>query len=352
MAPKPAGNPRVRGVDAVTRSSFALVSFRRRWIAVVLILIVCATATALAQDEKTVERAIKAPLASRSLLLDAARAGDALVVVGERGHILISSDAGATWRQADVPTRSTLTGVYFHDRNLGWAVGHDSVILRTSDGGASWQRVHWAPEDNSPLLDVWFADAKKGLAIGAYGGCWTTVDGGTTWTRHAISEDDFHLNQIARGGNGRLYIAAEAGHVYRSDNDGETWTKLASPYAGSFFGVLPLEGDTVLLFGLRGHLLRSEDGGQSWTAIETGTVAMLNSGIRLPDGRVVIVGLGGVVLVSDDSGRTFKLRQQSSRAGIQGLVDAGNGQLLLVGESGVRQLPVSDLSNPRGQVTR
>ena len=51
---------------------------------------------------------------------------------------------------------------------------------------------------------------------------------------------DFHLNRIVGASGSRLYIAAEAGHLYRSDDAGRTWNELPSPYEGSFFGVLPL----------------------------------------------------------------------------------------------------------------
>lgn len=298
----------------------------------------------LAQTDDEPEQAILAPLASRSLALDAAAAEGLLVAVGQRGHILISHDGGASWRQAEAPTRAMLTGVYFHDSSLGWAVGHDSVILRTVDGGETWERVHWAPEEESPLLDVWFSDSENGFAIGAYGGFYVTSDGGASWSFEPISQDDFHLQQIARSESGRLYLAAEAGMAYRSDDDGVTWAELAPPYRGSFFGVLPLEDDTLLLFGLRGNLLRSEDAGETWQALETGTVAMLTDGVRIADGRIVITGLGGVVLLSDDQGRTFELRQQSSRRGIEAVVETGDGELLMVGEFGVRMVSVSELA--------
>ena len=296
-----------------------------------------------AQGPAETEKAIKAPLVAKSLLLDSTRAGKSLVVVGERGHILISRDGGGSWAQAEVPTRSTLTAVYFHDEKLGWAAGHDAVILRTRDGGTSWERVHWAPEAEAPFLDLWFADATNGFAVGAYGRCFVTADGGTTWTERRVSEEDFHLNQIARAASGRLYIAAESGQVFRSDDGGVNWSQTDTAYSGSFFGILPLENASVLVFGLRGHLFRSDDGGTTWTRIETGTSSMLNSAIRLADGRIVIVGLGGTVLVSEDGGRSFALREQSSRSGIQSVVDAGNGQLVLTGEHGVRQQPVSGL---------
>ena len=91
--------------------------------------------------------AIHAPLAVESLLLDGAVAGSRVVVVGERGHILVSTDRGDNWKQAQTPTRALLTAVHMHDERTGWAVGHDAVILRTDDGGDTWRLLHRAPEE-------------------------------------------------------------------------------------------------------------------------------------------------------------------------------------------------------------
>ncbi len=282
-----------------------------------------------------------APLASRSLLLDGVSVAGRMVAVGERGHILVAENPSQRWRQLKVPTQATLTGVFFHDKNRGWVVGHDAIILRTRDGGEHWEPVYDAPEDERPLLDVWFRDAENGFAIGAYGLFLVTSDGGTTWSERPLSEDDFHLNHIARSATGRLYIAAEAGTLYRSDDEGETWISLPSPYAGSFFGTLPLEGDTLLLFGLRGHLFRSEDAGKTWVRIETGTEAMLTDGLRLDDGTLIVGGLAGTVLISHDDGQSFSLRQQSDRKGLTAVLQGDDGPVIQVGEVGVKPLPPS-----------
>ncbi len=300
--------------------------------------------SSIAQDEAQPQAAVMAPLATKALTLDVATTDGALVAVGERGHILLSSDGGATWEQSQSPTRAGLTAVYFHDRDLGWAVGHDSAILRTTDGGVTWNLVNWAPEEEAPFFDVWFSDAENGFAIGAYGSFFVTSDSGRTWTFEPIGDDDFHLHEIARAASGRLYLAAEAGMMYRSDDAGATWKVLPSPYEGSFFGVLPLDDDAVLFFGLRGHLFRSDDAGESWTEIDTGTVAMLTNGIRLSDGTILISGLGGTVLVSTDGGHTFGLHQQSNRRGISAVVETRDGSLVLVGEFGVRAMSFSDLA--------
>ena len=109
----------------------------------------------------TIEYSVIAPLASQSLLLDGVTVGNRLIAVGERGHILVAEDSSRSWVQSKVPTQATLTGVYFHDKNLVWAVGHDAVILRTTDGGKHWTRVHYAQQEEAPLFDVWFKDGQE-----------------------------------------------------------------------------------------------------------------------------------------------------------------------------------------------
>jgi len=325
-------------------------------------------AVAPAAEQPASEQSEMAPLATKALLLDAAYAGTRIVLVGERGQVLLSDDQARTWRQAPTPTLSLLTAVYFVDARHGWAVGHDEVILRTDDGGEHWTRTHFRPEAQQPLLDVWFADAERGIAVGAYSAYYVSADGGRTWAAQAfapaaapvkdgksaqpakpvapaddLGEDEegvqYHLNGIAAAVPPRLYLAAEAGHLYRSDDGGASWTTLSSPYEGSFFGMLPLDGDAVLAFGMRGHLFRSENAGAEWTEVPTDTLAMLTSAVRLPNGGVAITGLAGVLLVSTDGAHTFRVEQQADRKGMSSALLVGD-QLLTVGEGGVLLRPL------------
>ena len=306
----------------------------------------------LAPGSAGAEAAVQAPLAIESLLLDGTVVGSRMVVVGARGHVLVSTDDGASWTQAEVPTRVLLTAVHMHDERTGWAVGHDAVILRTDDGGATWSMVHQAPEEELPLLDVWFRDARTGFAVGAYGYFLATEDGGETWTPRTISANDFHLNALvpvavpASDSSGppsqRLFIAGEAGVAYRSDDGGANWRELSSPYAGSWFGGLALDEDQLLLAGLRGHLFRSADGGETWAEVATRTRATLTGAVQLPSGRIIVTGLEGSVLTSDDGGRSVAGSRLASRAGISAALPLSDGGVLLVGEFGVQRWPGAD----------
>jgi photosystem II stability/assembly factor-like uncharacterized protein len=333
--------------------------------------VVAAAARAQPQPPQPPPRSAEhAPLASHALLIALAAAGERLVATGDRGIIVFSDDRGVSWTQAaSVPVQALLTGLCFFDGRNGVAVGHDEAILVTADAGENWRLVHYAPEAQRPLLDVWCGAGGKAIAVGAYSTWLTSADGGASWSeRHfaaspaprragaasagrdssAIEETGggYHLNRIVGASAARLYIAGEAGHLYRSDDGGDHWQELASPYTGSFFDVLPLTGDALLVTGLRGNLYRSEDAGASWRQLPTGTVALLDGAASLPGGALAVVGFSGVVLVSRDGGRSFTLEQQSDRSGLGAALAVGSNEIVVAGEGGVRRIGLG--ANPAG----
>lgn len=269
---------------------------------------------------------------TRLLLLDAESTAQRQVAVGERGYILLSDD-GRHWRAAQSAGESTLTAITGRGAQL-WAVGHDATILKSTDHAASWRRVYSAPQQQRPLLDVLFVDDTHGFAVGAYGYFLETRDAGEHWAVRSITADDRHFNAIAALGNGTLLIAGEAGTLLRSTDAGLTWQPLASPYAGSWFGILPVGKNGTVIFGLRGKLYRTDDAGAHWTAVPTGTAAALMGGRVLADGAVVVVGQDGAMLTSRDQARTFTLHQQPGHAAFSTLL-ASKHQVWLFGERGV-----------------
>lgn len=285
------------------------------------------------------EWSVHAPLAGLTLLLDGQAVDSHHVAVGERGHILVSKDNGRSWTQSRVPTCNLITALYMHDDRLGWAVGHDAMILRTRDGGATWEIIYQAPEQELPLLDIFFHNENEGVAIGAYGYYLESSDGGETWSERIIAEeDDFHLNSISVAGDSLMFIGAEAGTIYRSLDRGLNWVSLNSPYFGSWFAIHAINEEVVLIAGLRGNLFRSEDGGESWSQVPTQTRATLTNIVELPSGQLVITALEGNLFLSSDQGKSVSDRSLASRLGITSAIPVNDQEILLTGEFGIRRL--------------
>jgi photosystem II stability/assembly factor-like uncharacterized protein len=265
-------------------------------------------------------------------------AGERLVAAGERGRILVSDDGAITWKVAQTPTRHTLTSLAFSDARVGFATGHQGTLLRTEDAGATWTQADLEMKQKPALFAVHMRGA-RGIAVGAYGAFLETADGGRSWRSRAIGPADFdrHLTGIASAGGARLIIAGEAGTLLASNDAGETWQLLKSPYAGSFFGALGLRSGAVLVFGMRGNAWRSADAGKSWQRVELGDYkGALQGAAEMADGSVILTGAEGLIATSTDGAITFRATSIPSRVTVTAAARTSSGRWLAAGPSGLR----------------
>lgn len=191
----------------------------------------------------------------------------------------------------------------------------------------------------SPLMDVWFRDASHGFAVGAFGEFLNTEDGGVTWVNIADrldNEEHNHLNAITGKGD-LMYIAGEAGHIYRSTDGGAQWSLLDSPDPenGSFFAINIISGDQVFVSGLRGAMYRSVDRGNNWKQVAESLHKNMNSVYFAGNDTVLAVGNDGAFLRSRDGGRTFLPSVRKNRLTVASVVEAADGSYILVGAGGV-----------------
>jgi photosystem II stability/assembly factor-like uncharacterized protein len=338
--------------------------------AIVMLASALTVAHAVAGDTLDVP-ASPSRLASLSPLFSVARADKRLIAVGQRGHILISDDAGRRWQQVPVPVSADLTALHFPTAASGWVVGHDGVILHSADGGRTWVKqldgrqaaklivshyAHHGPRDSpavvaivaearrmltegpdQPFLNVWFENEKTGYATGAFNLILKTTNGGQSWVPISELTDNpngYHLYGISASGSD-LYIAGELGLLMKLDRNSGRFSAIPTPYKGSYFGLLTKPG-LVVAFGMRGNAWRSEDAGKTWQKIETGIQSGLNAGTVLDDGRIVLASQNGNVLVSADNARSFRPAHDIKPLPIFGVAAAGASRLALVGYRGTQ----------------
>ena len=318
--------------------------------------------------------AVKTPSAFHSAMLTVARAGNRLVAGGERGVILLSDDNGSTWQQADTPVRVTVTEMVFVNDKLGWAIGHLGVILRTVDGGKTWQKqmdgvqaaalftkaasniqdparapaaqqyakllVDDGPD--KPWLGVHFSDMQNGIVVGAYNLAMVTADGGATWRPLSFdlpNSKSLHLYGVAARG-AELLIYGEQGLLLRSLDGGATFAAVASPYKGTWFGVLPL-ANGWLAYGLRGNAFVSNAEDSGWTAVKTGQTASITAALHLSGSRVMLVSQTGELLIGKAGTGTFESRGLSVGAAAADAAEAADGTVIVATLRGMVRVPVN-----------
>ncbi|WP_372717846.1 YCF48-related protein [Immundisolibacter sp.] len=299
-----------------------------------------------AQSAPVAQAALKVPLATKVVFLGLARAGERVVAAGERGIVIYSDNAGASWTQADVPVRGTLTALTFIDPRIGFAVGHDAVILKTVDAGASWSLLNFEPESQNVMLNVHFRDARTGWVTGSNGQLWTTHDGGANWDRQTLAVEDWYQNHIfdlAWLPDGTILAVAEKGVLYRSISGQRDFMPIDSPYEGSFFGALTFPAGRMLIFGMNGHAFVTDDDGTSWQRVVTNTQQFLLSGSLLADGSALLVGGGGTLLWLRPDALTVQAARPLDRIGFTAALPAGDDLYIATAAGGVRKLPLAQI---------
>jgi photosystem II stability/assembly factor-like uncharacterized protein len=278
-----------------------------------------------------------------------------MIGVGLHGLIQRSTDEGRTWQQVDSPVSSDLVQVRFRDERNGWIVGHDAMVMHTTDGGDSWQvqldgrrllillNAYYGPRAEkgdeaaalvlrevamaastsatpdvlaAPFLDVMFDEHGSGFAVGAFGMLLHSVDNGQNWEPWIERSDNdrrMHLYGLAEHA-GTFYIGGEQGLLLRLDGQQQRFVKIDTPYTGTYFGVRAFDG-LLLAHGLRGNLFASRDDGQQWQPVAT----HLNSSL------VSIVEQGNALIVVSQGGQLVSVDRQSLQ--VTPLADARVGEV-------------------------
>ncbi len=323
--------------------------------------------------------AVKSDLAAKSLIFTIAEFHGRYFATGHHGHILYSDDA-ENWTQAEVPVRSAILDVYFPTPELGWAVGHEGVILHSSDGGKTWVKQYDGlrygteglayyqklaeenPDDeiyaylvdemqfaidqgaDKPLFKVHFHNDKFGHALGAYGMILKTEDAGKTWEHvlHTTENDTYyHVFDTDKLDDGNFFLSGEAGLMMIGDAESETAVRVESvPWEGSFFTVLTTDSGAVIVGGLRGRMFRSGDQGQTWEEVQKPPGSSIVSSAKLEDGTLVFAGMAGELLFSVDDGRSFNYLPIRVGNRVYTVEHGPAGTLLVGGPGGIQKFPL------------
>ena len=217
-----------------------------------------------------------------------------------------STDAGKTWTHLGLQEIQQIGGLAIDPKNENKvfvaALGHpygpntERGIYRTTDGGQTWKKVLYIDENTGAIQvtvdpnnsDIVFADMwagrqgpwENGAWNGKESGLFKSTDGGETWKKisKGLPTTEQGLGRIgfciAPSDSKRMYATVDAGReggIYRSDDAGESWTRIQTD--GRYWGrgsdfaevkVDPKNADIV--YSANVVTWKSTDGGKTWDA--------------------------------------------------------------------------------------
>jgi photosystem II stability/assembly factor-like uncharacterized protein len=249
--------------------------------------------------------------------------------------LLRSTDGGASWESLDSGTPDDLYSLW-SDGSTAVAVGFRNRVVRSTDGGQSWNEVETgASACNCAHLhgvwgrgDEWVAVGHPGLILRSTdrGESWSAVDGGTDATLRAVA-----------GNEDGVLVAVGTGTVLRSTDGGATWGEVLGGSIG-LLRAIHVAGPEMIVVG-GGQVLRSSDAGASWQAVEGPVAGTVLTGVWRDGAAVVATGyqIGptwrGIIARSSDGGLGWEVVMRGTDAALFGIAGAGDA-LTVVGSDG------------------
>ena len=293
-----------------------------------------------------------------------------------------TTDGGLTWnRESYGRNRAVqLYGIAVIDPKRCVIVGNSGTLMRTNDGGATWQSQELLPAPDlvgvtAPFSGVlarsfiapgssgftfesssgaaWMMNRYTSRAMRAVSGAGTGLsahtsimagDAGTVvvsrvnqnvGSRSTVQlRSDLTLRGVSMVDRDTAYIVADSGYIYKSTDQGLSWKQISSggqPQLNSICFPDAMHGFTV---GEGGIIRKSTDFGRSWIGTTAVTFANLNAVVFAPPNIGVIVGDRGTILRTSNGGNSWEIRPSPVAVNLRAAVFANPSRVLAVGDSG------------------
>jgi uncharacterized repeat protein (TIGR01451 family) len=202
-----------------------------------------------------------------SLVIDSA---DSATIYAALNGVQKSVDGGITWTSIDSLTADisllAFARVDADHEALYAADTKASDIYVSTDGGANWDGAGTAVVDSG--IDVLLVDALDGNTVylgSDSDGAWRTNDAGAHWTPLTGLAATRVSGLVQDPSNASTVIAATDQGVFRSTDEGDTWTSTGADDVIESLTIDPRAPE--ILYGSGVGVVRSLDGGATWAAI-------------------------------------------------------------------------------------
>jgi photosystem II stability/assembly factor-like uncharacterized protein len=225
-----------------------------------------------------------------------------IVLTALLSALVIQAQAPFTWSPLSTGVGARLRGVSAVSDRVAWASGTDGTILRTTDGGSTWQQPAIPGAGTLDFRDIDAVDDDTAYALsigpGERSRIYKTSDGGGTWVEQFVNRDPkafFDAMAFWDADRGVAVSDAVDGQfvILTTGDGGRSWMRVppaALPAALPNEGFFAASGTNVAIAAPdhvwvgtgaanEARVLRSLDGGRTWALSTTPLAAGPSAGI-------------------------------------------------------------------------
>lgn len=190
------------------------------------------------------------------------------IIVGRAGLARVTIDGGANWSDvAGVSTGKNLRAVSFASPDVAMIVGVSGTAWRSTDGGQSFAEAAGGIGALDHLGDVVMLDEVTAIAAtvpGTTAGSTIlrTNDGGASWNGQQVPGLAVSTVSLAFETSSRGYAIIDKRYAYVTDDGGLTWESFDLPTSAYISGISSVGNRGVTIVGERGAILHSTTGGR------------------------------------------------------------------------------------------
>jgi photosystem II stability/assembly factor-like uncharacterized protein len=325
---------------------------------------------------------INLPLSINSRLVNAPGTDVLWANTTTSGRLLRSTDRGVTWSNVTTPATTAFANVVGWGTQDALAINNvtaadqlsrTAFAWRTTDGGATWTQstIATIPVTTIPATTGSLSHLDRSsvsgriIAIGSWAQGtrfqqYSSDDGGATWTTQPLPPFTDQLRYVSGGtwiGGNRMNVTSQ------STDDGLTWTNRTIGGGSTAFYLFATreQGGNILVVGEAASVYRSADQGATWSSVAP-TFPTYDAVVAFDALHLAVVGSDGAALTSADSGATMSAATgcggSTFRDGVAtsltaGMVVGGAGKICRTTDSGATW---TNVASPTGsslvEVTR
>ncbi|TCJ17802.1 T9SS type A sorting domain-containing protein [Flaviaesturariibacter flavus] len=264
----------------------------------VLLLAVLFSVAPVSAQGWTLVTPVKTQSAIRHVAMTSPSTGYAIDNLDDR--LLRTRDGGASWQRQGFVFSSAPTGLWMFSDSVGIISTNTGTFFKSNDAFATRSSINTSSGSTKAMR---FLNGSFGYAVANNVNIKTTTDGGATWTlRNTGNTNNLNSVYFLDATNG--YACGVSGTILKTTDGGQNWTALTTNYTYAFTDIwftTPLNG--VAVGG--GYISRTTDGGTTWTPVTPAPTTQTINRLYFYNNTLMALCDGGTLLRSTNNGASW-----------------------------------------------